>query len=64
MGYSVLVHAHLEEPWVIEITPDALANLDLKEGGQHIPHSKVKLHHALRLDILPPFNLGSYLRKG
>ena len=33
MGYSVLVHAHLEEPWVIEITPDALANLDLKDGG-------------------------------
>ena len=34
MGYSVLVHAHLEQPWVIEITPDALANLDLKEGSE------------------------------
>ena len=33
MGYSILVNAHLEQPWVIEITPDALANLDLKEGS-------------------------------
>ena len=29
---SILVHAHLEQPWVAEITPDALSNLDLREG--------------------------------
>ncbi len=29
---SILVHAVLEQPWVAEITPDALANLDLQEG--------------------------------
>ena len=32
-GRSILVHAHLEQPWISEITPDALANLDLQEGG-------------------------------
>ena len=31
-GRSILVHAVLEQPWVAEITPDALANLDLQEG--------------------------------
>ena len=31
-GRSILVHAHLEQPWVSEITPDALSNLNLREG--------------------------------
>jgi len=31
-GRSILVHAHLEQPWISEITPDALANLNLREG--------------------------------
>ena len=31
-GRSILVHAVLEQPWVAEITPDALTNLDLQEG--------------------------------
>lgn len=31
-GRSILVHAHLEQPWISEITPDALANLDLRKG--------------------------------
>ncbi len=31
-GRSILVHAHLEQPWISEITPDALATLDLQEG--------------------------------
>ena len=30
-GRSILVHAHLEQPWISEITPDALANLNLHE---------------------------------
>ena len=29
---SILVHAVLEQPWIAEITPDALTNLDLREG--------------------------------
>ena len=31
-GRSILVHADLEQPWISEITPDALANLNLREG--------------------------------
>ena len=31
-GRSILVHARLEQPWISEITPDALANLNLQEG--------------------------------
>ena len=31
-GRSILVHAVLEQPWVAEITPDALTNLNLQEG--------------------------------
>ena len=31
-GRSILVHAQLEQPWISEITPDALANLNLREG--------------------------------
>ncbi len=31
-GRSILVHARLEQPWISEITPDALANLNLREG--------------------------------
>ena len=31
-GRSILVHAHLEQPWISEITPDALANLNLHAG--------------------------------
>ena len=29
---SILVHAHLEQPWVSEITADALSNLDISKG--------------------------------
>ncbi len=32
LGPRVLVRAHLDQPWLVEITPDALANLDLREG--------------------------------
>ena len=31
-GRSILVHAFMEQPWVAEITPDALANMSLQEG--------------------------------
>ncbi len=31
-GRSILVHSHLEQPWISEITPEALANLNLHEG--------------------------------
>ena len=31
-GRSILVHAHLEQSWISEITPDALTTLDLQEG--------------------------------
>ena len=32
LGPRVLVQAHLDQPWLVEITPDALTNLDLREG--------------------------------
>jgi molybdate transport system ATP-binding protein len=32
LGPRVLVQAYLDQPWLVEITPDALTNLDLREG--------------------------------